>query len=415
MSVDALRAALLDLLVERDPLGVSRERDAGDIRQAYLMEADVLADLLGGSQPDLPHVTSVVWAVIAGAAGVDATGPRDAYAELGAAIAKLVRDGPPEGHETAVEAVVELDDGPGDPLVAAVNASLDDRDPLALHLSVDDASEAIDEWPYEPIAEELVAHLDAGPRDDGRCRELASEVLEGQPAALDADAAEAFVGDLIEIVALEPYLRAELPAVEVAVDPLPRPRDPLCAGILAILARHDPVRHDEDSPLDEHYLAEAEELAGLLRSGAGDVEHCASVVWAVVRQWTTAEDAGSVRRYRRIAREIVDLVALYREVASSYPELVRAAAAEPVVLDDPLCASVLRLLSECDPADVLDGSLEPSGDEYLAEAAELAARLREGVPDAAYCQVLAWRVLEPIGGPLRAYRDVGRELYALVA
>ena len=189
------------------------------------------------------------------------------------------------------------------------------------------------------------------------------------------------------------------------------PPDPFAAGILALLERHDPAPGESPGG----YVAEAEDLADLLREAEPDSVHCAAIAWTVVRRWTSARDAGSIELYGALGRELGRLLELYRELEDQNPALLAPADRDGAVqlAGEPLARRVHVLLVDHDPF----GLGEPDGADYVPYARELAQRIQTGSPSAGYCQVLAWKVLtEPwggLGGSLGRFRELGRDLHSL--
>ena len=213
---------------------------------------------------------------------------------------------------------------------------------------------------------------------------------------------------------LAEFVRIELDPVEIAAGPsvaMEAPPDPFAAGILALLERHDPAPGESPGG----YVAEAEDLADLLREAEPDSVHCAAIAWTVVRRWTSARDAGGIELYGALGRELGRLLELYRELEDQNPALLAPADRDGAVqlAGEPLARRVHVLLVDHDPF----GLGEPDGADYVPYARELAQRIQTGSPSAGYCQVLAWKVLtEPwggLGGSLGRFRELGRDLHSL--
>ena len=213
---------------------------------------------------------------------------------------------------------------------------------------------------------------------------------------------------------LADFVRIELDPVEIAAGAsvaVELPPDPFAAGILALLERHDPAPGESPGG----YVAEAEDLADLLREAEPDSVHCAAIAWTVVRRWTSARDAGGIDLYVPLGRELGRLLELYRELENDNPALLAPADRDGAVqlAGEPLARRVHGLLVDHDPF----GLGEPDGADYVPYARELAQRIQTGSPSAGYCQVLAWKVLtEPwggLGGSLGRFRELGRDLHSL--
>ncbi len=415
MGGEALRDHIAQILVRHDPLRAAEDPGC-DLEEVYLVEADELATLLAGSDLDAESCASVAWVVLTGNAGPEDAGPIARYGAIGADLVAVL-DGsqaPGGADEAGDEDELALDDLPSDPIALAVLAILDDRDPAG----VDDGQappESLDhEVRYLTAAEEIADQLPGGAADAATCTRLARGVLEPRFGSLHRARLAAVGVELAELVHLQDFVRSELEDVdlEAAYRGIPEPaQDPFSAGIRALLERHDPAVGGSPGA----YLAEAEDLADLLREAEPDSVHCAAIAWAIVRRWTSAADAGGIERYVELGRELARLLEMYRELAGAMPGLLETPEPDGATLlaGEPLAARVHAVLCDHDPF----GLGEPGSVDYVPYARELAQRLQVGSPDAGFCQVLAWKVLtEPwggLGGSLGRFRELGRELHAL--
>jgi len=222
--------------------------------------------------------------------------------------------------------------------------------------------------------------------------------------------------ELRELSTLAELVRAELPERD-----LPslhwRPADPLAAGILAVLERHDRVSLLA-AGVDGAYREEAEEIAELMREATPSGDRCAVVAWTVLRRWTSPEEAGPIDAFLPLGEDISRLAALHAELMERDPELLASVApsAQALLAAEPRALHVLGLLVEHDPLGF--STAEDAELQYVPDARELAARL-VGRPGPQECQVLAWKVLAepscgPFGGAVGRYRELGDALARLV-
>jgi hypothetical protein len=415
----SLRDAIGEILVRHDPLGVGDD-PACDLTDAYSVEADELADLLAGTPLGAGDCASVIWAVIASAVGPVEAGPLGRYGMIGADIAAVIGDHPADEVPVADDDDDTGDDDelPNDPVVIAVLAILDDRDPAGV---ADDPEKPVhdDEMRYAAASEDIAGGLFDITATAEVCAQLARDVLEPQFGTLASDRLRDVGADLAELADLAEYVRIELAIVEADPGPRPaeEPADPFCAGLLALLARHDPAVHGEAAGA---YLTEAEEIAELLRDSEPDSNHDAAVCWAVVRRWCAGAAGHDIDTYLPLGRDVAYLLELYRELAASHPELVEPTPADGAarLAGEPLALRVHDLLLRHDPFGLVETG-EPDTADYVPYARELAVRLADGSPNAGWCQVLAWKVLtEPwggLGGSLGRFRDLGHDLHTLAA
>jgi hypothetical protein len=413
MGGEVLRDRIAEILVRHDPLRAAEDPGC-DLSEVYLVEADELAILLAGSSIDSASCASVIWAVLTANAGAEDAGGLERYGLLGADVAAVVAgtsavlDGPLDDEDEGA-----YDELPADPIALAVLAILDDRDPAG----VDDAPSEDplgDDLRYVAAAEDIADALVTADPDAAACTRLARDVLETRFGNLHRARLAAVGVELAELVVLADFVRIELDPVEIAAGTsvaAELPPDPFAAGILALLERHDPAPGESPGG----YVAEAEDLADLLREAEPDSVHCAAIAWTVVRRWTSARDAGGIDLYVPLGRELGRLLELYRELENDNPALLAPADRDGAVqlAGEPLARRVHGLLVDHDPF----GLGEPDGADYVPYARELAQRIQTGSPSAGYCQVLAWKVLtEPwggLGGSLGRFRELGRDLHSL--
>jgi hypothetical protein len=416
MGGEALRDRIAQILVRHDPLRAAEDPGC-DLEEVYLAEADELAMLLAGSDLGAESCASVVWAVLAGNSGPDEAGPIVRYGPIGADLAAVLdgsqatADLDEDDHD---DDELALDSLPTDPIALAVLAILDDRDPAGVDDAQPTADPLEDEVRYLSAAEEIADQLIGTPPDAASCTLLARGVLETRFGGLHRARLAAVGVELAELVHLQDFVRSELDDVdlEATYRGIPEPvQEPFSAGIRALLERHDPAIGGSPGA----YLAEAEDLADLLRDAEPDSVHCAAIAWTVVRRWTSAADAGGIDRYGELGRDLGRLVEMYRELAGAMPGLLETPAADGATLlvGEPFAGRVYTLLCDHDPF----GLGEADGVDYVPYARELAQRLQAGSPGAGFCQVLAWKVLtEPwggLGGSLGRFRELGRELHVL--
>jgi hypothetical protein len=366
----------------------------------------------------------VVWTVLAGNAGADEAGPVSSYMPIGADVSAANVGSVPMGRLDDLDPDDEFEDAvgelPADPIVLAVLAILDDRDPACVEAE-DPADEGLldDQLRYVGAAEEIARGLPDGAADPAGCTQIARDVLEGEFGGLHRSRLAAVGVDLAELVALQDHVRAELDAIELDALPglMPPPADPFCAGVLQLLLRQDPLDAG-DTP--GAYVAEAEEIAELIRGIEPDSVHCTAIAWAVIRRWSSAASTGPISAYGDLGGRLAHLVELYRELEAGNPELIapsRSTVAE-LLRAEPLASRVHTALIDHDPFGLVGaGDAEPT--DYVPYARELAFRLRGGSPSAGWCQVLAWKVLtEPwggLGGSLGRFRELGRDLHEVAS
>jgi hypothetical protein len=412
VSTEVLRDRIAEILVRHDPL--RQAEDPGcDLSEVYLVEADELAILLAGSGIDAASCASVVWCVLTANAGAEDAGRLERYGLIGADVAAVVAGSTAiSDQEGEDEDEVAYDELPADPIALAVLAILDDRDPAGVDDTPSDDPLG-DDLRYVAAAEDIAEALQGVDADAAACTRLARDILETRFGSLHRARLAAVGVELAELVVLAEFVRVELDPVELAAGapPVQQPSDPFAAGILALLERHDPAPGESPGG----YLAEAEDLADLLREAEPDSVHCAAIAWTVVRRWTSARDAGGIELYGGLGRELGRLLELYREMEKDTPELLAPARSEgsAQLAGEPLARRVHELLVDHDPF----GLGEPDGADYVPYARELAQRIQAGSPSAGYCQVLAWKVLtEPwggLGGSLGRFRELGRDLHSL--
>jgi hypothetical protein len=412
VSTDVLRDRIAEILVRHDPL--RQAEDPGcDLTEVYLVEADELAILLAGSGIDAASCASVVWCVLTANAGAEDAGRLERYGMIGADVAAVVAGSAPVSDPDAEEEdEVAYDELPAEPIALAVLAILDDRDPAGVDDTPSDDPLG-DDLRYVAAAEDIAEALQGVDADAAACTRLARDILETRFGSLHRARLAAVGVELAELVVLAEFVRAELDPVEIAAGtpPMQLPSDPFAAGILALLERHDPAPGESPGG----YLAEAEDLADLLREAEPDSVHCAAIAWTVVRRWTSARDAGGIELYGSLGRELGRLLELYQEMEKGNPELLAPARNDgsAQLAGEPLARRVHELLVDHDPF----GLGEPDGADYVPYARELAQRIQAGSPSAGYCQVLAWKVLtEPwggLGGSLGRFRELGRDLHSL--
>jgi hypothetical protein len=416
---DPLREQIAEILVRHDPLRIAEE-PGSDLEDAYLIEADEIAELVAGSELGVEECASVVWTVLAGNAGADEAGPVSRYVAIGADVSAVTAGSAP------LPRADDLDDDfdevggelPSDPVVLAVLAILDDRDPACVESdSSMDESLVDDQLRYVAAAEDIARALPESAADPIVCTSLARDVLEHEFGTLHRSRLQTVGADLAELVSLQEHVRTELDQIELDSLPglMPPPADPFCAGVLQLLLREDPLDQG-DSP--GAYVAEAEEIAELIRGIEPDSVHCAAITWTVVRRWSSAADTGPIAAYSGLGARMAHLVELYRELEAGNPELIapsRSSVAE-LLRAEPLASRVHSALIDHDPFDLI-GAGEVDATDYVPYARELAFRLRDGSPSPGWCQVLAWKVLtEPwggLGGSLGRFRELGYDLHAV--
>jgi hypothetical protein len=412
MSTDVLRDRIAQILVRHDPLRAAEDPGC-DLSEVYLVEADELAILLAGSGIDAASCASVVWCVLTANAGAEDAGRLERYGLIGADVAAVVAGSIAIGEQAGEdEEEVAYDELPADPIALAVLAILDDRDPAGVDDTPSDDPLG-DDLRYVAAAEDIAEALQTVEPDAAACTRLARDILETRFGSLHRARLAAVGVELAELVVLAEFVRTELDPVELGggSPTVELPSDPFAAGILALLERHDPAPGDSPGG----YLAEAEDLADLLREAEPDSVHCAAIAWTVVRRWTSARDAGGIELYGDLGRELGRLLELYREMEKDNPDLLEPAARDgsEQLAQEPLARRVHELLVDHDPF----GLGEPDGADYVPYARELAQRIQAGSPSAGYCQVLAWKVLtEPwggLGGSLGRFRELGRDLHSL--
>jgi hypothetical protein len=420
MSIPApLRERLVAILARHDPLR-SLEQPGADAEEIYGSEAEDLAYLVAGAALGPQECASVAWAVFAQRYGPDDVGPPARYGPIGADIAATVDDSDevPEEDDDLEDEDDLFDEGPSDPLVTAVLGILDDHDPA----EIDDLDIAEDDYlvthrRYEPAAEALADAIGRPPGDETAWTSLARDVLAGQFAAISAKRLARVGAELAELVRLADHVRADLDAVDLPALPMPQdlPGDPFCAGIVALLERFNPASVPEIEV--GTYTSVAEDIAELLRDVEPDAVHCQTVSWAMVRQWASTEEAGPIAGYAALGRELATLVEMYRELASSHPDLVEPFARDGVsfLAEEPFALKVHGVLLAHDPFDLVAD--DASTIDYVPYARELACRLHDGSPSAGWCQVLVWKVLtDPwggLGGSIGRFRELGLDLHAL--
>jgi hypothetical protein len=419
VSPDPLREQIAEILVRHDPLRIAEEPGA-DLEDAYLIEADEIAELVAGSELGVEECATVVWTVLAGNAGADEAGPVSRYVPIGADVAAATAGSAPlpRGDDLDDDDFDEAGgDLPSDPVVLAVLAILDDRDPACAEPDGSDDAMVDDQLRYVSAAEEISRALPDGPAGPDACTLLARDVLEHEFGSLHRNRLATVGADLSELVALQEYVRAELEQIELDSLPglMPPPADPFCAGVLQLLLREDPLEHGETPGA---YVAEAEEIAELIRGIEPDSVHCAAITWTVLRRWSSASDTGPIAAYAGLGSNMAHLVELYRELEAGNPDLIaptRSSVAE-LLRAEPLASRVHSALIDHDPFDLI-GAGEVDATDYIPYARELAFRLRDGSPSPGWCQVLAWKVLtEPwggLGGSLGRFRELGRDLHSV--
>jgi hypothetical protein len=403
-----LRERIAAVLAQHDPLHAGDH--GGDLEAAYAVEADEIADVLGGIAADADQCAGVVWTVIARNVGTDVAGPLAAYADVGADVAALVEHAAAEA-VPALDEDLELDEALADPLAVAILAVLIEHDPAP---ACDAAEEAEDELRYEGAALELVDVLASAPAS-AEVERAAARVLGARFARVERSRLVHAAAELAELAPLAELLRATLPEHELPAVTW-RPSDPLAAGILAVLERHDPEGLAAGG--EPHaYRSEAEELGELLCDGGVSAAQCAVAAWTVLRRFA-GEERTQIAGYAPVGAEVAQLVVVYRELAERDPGLVepQMPAVEDLLVGEPLALRVLELIVEHDPLGFAAGGGAEL--EYLGDARLLAVLLADG-PDRSECQVLAWKVLAepnrgPFGGAVGRYRALGAALARLV-
>jgi hypothetical protein len=398
------------------------DEPGADLEDAYLIEADEITELVAGSELGVEECASVVWTVLAGNAGTDEAGPVSRYVPIGADVSAATAGSLPVGRPDDLDADDEFDDLgtdlPADPIVLAVLAILDDRDPASVEPDpASDEGLLDDQLRYVGSAEDIARALPEAASDPAGCTQIARAVLEGEFGSLHRSRLAAVGVDLAELVLLQDYVRSDLDAIELDALPglMPPPADPFCAGVMQLLLREDPLDVG-DTP--GAYAAEAEEIAELVRGIEPDSVHCTAITWAVIRRWSTAANTGPISAYGDLGGRLAHLIELYRELEAGNPELIapsRASVAE-LLRAEPLASRVHSALIDHDPFGLVGaGDADPT--DYVPYARELALRLGAGSPSAGWCQVLAWKVLtEPwggLGGSLGRFRELGRDLHAV--
>ena len=404
-----LRERIAAVLAQHDPLHAGDH--GGDLEAAYAVEADEIADVLGGVAADPDQCAGVVWTVIARSVGVDVAGPVAAYADVGADVAALVESAGGEP-PPPLEEELELDEALADPLAVAILAVLIEHDPAPAR---DAADEAEEELRYQAAALELVDVIAAAP-SSAEVERATARVLGARFPRVERVRLVHAAAELAELAPLADLLRASLPERE-----LPhvawRPSDPLAAGILAVLERHDPEALAAAG--EEHaYRSEAEELAELLREGDVTAAQCGVAAWTVLRRFVAVEERTPIDGYGPVGDDVAQLVVLHRELLDRDPSLVEPVmpAVEDLLAGEPLALRVLELIVEHDPLGFAAGGGAEL--EYLGDARLLAVLLAEG-PGRSECQVLAWKILAeptcgPFGGAVGRYRALGAALARLV-
>jgi hypothetical protein len=411
-----LRERIAAVLAQHDPLHAGDH--GGDLPAAYAVEADEIADVLGGVAADADQCAGVVWTVIARSVGTDVAGPVAAYADVGADVAALVEDAaadPPQ----ALDEELELDEALADPLAVAILAVLIEHDPAPPRDPDEEAEAGLrdqdEELRYQDAALELVDVIASAPAS-AEVERATARVLEARFERVERARLAHAAAELAELAPLAELLRASLPEHE-----LPhvawRPSDPLAAGILAVLERHDPegiVAAGEDHA----YRSEAEELAELLREGDASGAQCGVAAWTVLRRFAATDERTPIARYAPVGADVAQLVVLHGELVDRDPSLVepQMPAVEDLLAGEPLALRVLELIVEHDPLGFAAGGGAEL--EYLGDARLLAVLVADG-PDRSECQVLAWKVLAepncgPFGGAVGRYRALGAALARLV-
>jgi hypothetical protein len=415
----SLRDSIVEILARHDPLEAMTlpEIDAEDV---YGAEGEDITEIVVG-EPFLPdECAAVVWAILTQRLGADEVGPVERYAAIGIEIAAAVAASDEVASSFPSEADDE-DDGPSellDVLDTAVLGILDDHDPagiIDLDLSPLEHTAAFRR--YETIAQLIAAQIGTVELDEHGWAAAVAEMLLEEFGTV-ADAPLALVGaELAELAPLAPLVVRDLPSTaQLAIEiPQDEPRDPLVAGIVALLVRHDVS--DLDEVASGVYPTIAEEVAKLARDTDPDAVVCRAIVWAVCRQWGIGAEPVPLAAFEQIGRELAELTTVYRELAERSPELIGPGTRDgaSMLAEEPFALAVHGALLAHDPFDLVADDAATT--DYVPYAREIAARLASGSASAGWCQVLVWKVLtDPwggLGGSIGRFRELGAALHAL--
>lgn len=415
----SLRDSIVAILALHDPLGVMLP--GIDAEEGYGAEGEDVAEIVVGEAFQPGECAAVVWALLSRRLGATETGPIERFADVGADVAAAVAASDEVAERFPHDDDDDDDAGPSellDLLDTAILGILDDHDPAGIgDLDLTPPAYTAAYRRYENVAAHVGARLETASLNGPAWAIVVSALLLVEFGTV-AEAPLALVGEeLAQLAVLAPIVLVDLPGlVPMALDPRPAGQDdPLAAGIVALLDRHDLMTLDAIG--ETVYPLIAEEIARLVRDAPSDPVVCGSIAWAICRQWEIGDEIVPIMAYRTFGADLADLAALYRELAEHNPDLagpdVRDGAG--ILAREPFALAIHAALSELDPFDLLDD--DAGTVDYVPYARELAARLETGSPSAGWCQVLAWKVLtDPwggLGGSIGRFRELGAKLHAL--
>ena len=402
-----LRERIAAVLAQHDPLHAGEH--GGDLEAAYAVEADEIADVLGGVVADADQCAGVVWTVIARSVGVDVAGPVEAYADVGADVAALVEGS--AGEPPALDDELDLEETLEDPLAVAILAVLIEHDPAPPSGAGDDAEE---ELRYQAAALDLV------------------DVLAAAPAAAEVERDRERPRGALRPRRPRPARPRRRGARRARAARRPAPCQPARARAAArgvaperSARRGRARRAGATRPRGAARRRRGPRLPrrgrGARRAPARGRRHGGAVrCRRLDRPAALRGPRGRtpIDGYAAVGDDIAQLVALHRELVERDPSLVEPVmpAVEDLLASEPLALRVLELIVEHDPLGFAAGGGAEL--EYLGDARLLAVLLADA-PGRSECQVLAWKVLAepncgPFGGAVGRYRALGAALARLV-
>ncbi len=416
----SLRDSIVALLAEHDPLGVMLP--GLDAEDAYGAEAEDVAEVVVGEAFLPGECAAVIWALLSRRMGAAEAGPLERFAGVGCDVAAAVAASDEVAGSYDPDEDDDDDEGPSellDLLDTAILGILDDHDPAGIaDLDISPSAHTAAFRRYENVAVALAAPIEGESLDAAGWAVVASALLLAEFGTVSEAPLALVSEDLAALVPLVPFILGELPGL-----PPPQPAvkdesdDPLAAGIVALLERHELMT--VDGLTESTCPLVADEVARLVRDVPSDAAVCGAIAWAVCRQWELGGELASIAEYRAFGVDLADLTTLYRELAGQNPAL-----AEPAVRDvagilarEPFARAVHEAIYDADPFDLVDDDAATL--DYVPYAREVAARLLGGSLSAGWSQVLAWKVLtDPwggLGGSIGRFRELGVALHAIAA